>query len=269
MIIQHISSLENPELEPYLTLRENTRHWKKGFFVAEGEKVVRQLIHSDIPVVSFLMTKIWFDALENELHHVRFQRTLVFIGSDALLDSIVGFSLHKKLIAIARIPENSSLGHLVSQSSDLNRIVGLEGIADAENMGAIMRNCAAFGIRSLLTSHDSSNPYLRRSVRVSMGALFSLTIHRSDDLSNSLFQLKSEYGFQIIGATPQGGVDNLDEFSSKSVCLLFGSEAQGLTKEILSICDGLYSIPMAAQMDSLNVANAVAVTLYEALRRRQ
>jgi tRNA G18 (ribose-2'-O)-methylase SpoU len=268
MNVQRISSLHTPGLEPYLTLRENTQHWRDGFFVAESEKVVFGLIDSGLSVLSFLMSEEWFAALESKLSHERLRDATIFIASDELLHGIVGYQLHKKIMAIGRIPENPSLEQLVRRSADTKRIVALEGIADAENMGTIMRNAAAFAIWSLIVGRDSCSPYLRRSVRVSMAAMFSLTIHITENLAETLRTLQAEFGFSIIGATPRGGMQTLETYREKPVCLLFGSEAHGLTKETMDVCDGLYSIPMSQPIDSLNVSNAVAVTLYESLRQR-
>ncbi len=267
MNVQRVFSLRTPGLEPYLTLRENTLHWRNGFFVAEGKKVVLRLIESGMSVVSFLMSDDWFASLGGVLQDERYSDSTVFIASDDLMRSIVGYQLHQNILAIGKIPANPSIKDLVCQSSETKRMIALEGISDAENMGSIMRNAGAFGIWSLIVGRDSCSPYLRRSVRVSMASVFSLSIHVCANLSETLLNLQNEFGFSIIGTSPCNGINSLESFRSKAACLVFGSESNGLTDETLNLCDALFSIPMSPHVSSLNVSNAVAVTLYESLRQ--
>ncbi|MBI5646857.1 MAG: RNA methyltransferase [Ignavibacteriae bacterium] len=267
MLIHQTTSLDVPDLEPYRTLREKTHHWRDGFFVAEGEKVVRRLFASGREVVSILLSPAWFDELRATLEEPRFEALDVYVAEDALLESITGLALHKRLMAIGRIPPSPDLDALSAPLTGSNLHVAIEGLADAENMGIIARNCAAFGVESLLTGEDSTNPWLRRSVRVSMGTIFSLRTHRSPSLLETLSELRDRHGWTLIGTTPRGGDTSLARLTSAStgpVCLVFGSEGRGLSTEALAACDGLYTIPMYGAVDSLNVANALAVALFAA-----
>lgn len=288
-----VTTLDLPELEPYRTLRARTWHWREGFFVAEGEKVVRALLDSRIDIVSILTSASWLDALEEYLTPERLPETVVHLGEDAMLEGIVGYPLHQKLLAIGRIPPNPSLEELHTREPGRHVHVALEGLADAENMGMILRNAAAFGARGLIWGSDSTSPWLRRSVRVSLGNLFSLRIHRADSLHDTLRRCREGLGWCIVGTTPRGGDNHIvwDEGPGKDentaagahagspgqepggraghLCLLFGSEAEGLSDEALALCDRHFTIPMHHGVDSINVANAVAVSLFEAVRSRQ
>ena len=276
MRVVPVTTLDLPELEPYRTLRARTWHWREGFFVAEGEKVVRALLDSRIEIVSLLTSASWLEVLKGSLTAERGPDTVIYLGEDALLEGIVGFPLHQKLLAIGRIPPNPPLEELHIREPGRHVHVALEGLADAENMGMILRNAAAFGVRSLIWGSDSTSPWMRRSVRVSLGNLFALRIHRADSLHDTLRRCREELGWRIVGTTPQGGDNHIvwDETPGKDarvehLCLLFGSEAEGLTDEALALCDAHFSIPMQGGVDSINVANAVAVTLFEAVGSRQ
>ncbi|MCB2204715.1 RNA methyltransferase [bacterium] len=268
MQLQHIDTLDLPELEPYRTLRERTQHWKGDHVVAEGEKAVRALLQSELVPISLLMNQSWLHALEPLLQDQRYAATTVYLGDDALLDGIVGFSLHQRLLAAAPQPPNPTLEDLRGGAHGRKVHVALEGLADAENMGMILRNCAAFGVGSMVVGSDSCSPYLRRSVRVSLGNVFSLRIHRCEHLLETLQRCREELGWRIVGTTPRGGAHVLREQREMGgeICLLFGSEAEGLTPEALALCDEQFTIPMRGGVDSINVANAVAVSLYEATR---
>ena len=266
MVVQ-VSSLAEPGLAPYRSLRAGALHHSAGMFVAEGEKVVRRLLASDIHIVSFLLTSAWLETLRVQIAQ-RAPGATIFLADDSLLDSIIGIQLHKRLMAIGKIPEAVPFHSLSKSGGSIH--VALEGIADAENMGMIIRNCAAFGVRSLMVGSDSCSPWLRRSVRVSVGTIFSLPIHTSGDILETLGSARREGGWRVVGTTPHGGEtdarDLLRRLRAENTVLLFGSEASGLSDRARGICDALYTLPMSGAIDSINVANAVAVVVHDVLR---
>jgi tRNA G18 (ribose-2'-O)-methylase SpoU len=260
-----ITSLDFPAVEPYRTLREKTQHWREGFFVAEGEKVFRRLVNSTLEIVSLLISSEWLETLSAELDGERFRDVDVFVGENDLLETIVGVTLHQKIMAIGRIPPEPDPTVLFSVGGFH---VALEGIANAENMGTIARHCAAFGARSLITGRDATSPWLRRTVRVSMGTIFDVPAPRCDNILDSLRDWKTRFGLHLVGTTPLGGSAELArclprDNRHRPVCLLFGSEGEGLTDEAFAACDALYTIPMTGTADSLNVSTAVAITLFD------
>ncbi len=264
-----IQSLDHPELEPYRTLREHTRHWQGDHVVAEGEKTVRALLASQLDVLSVLLDEHWLGRLREDIENPRFDNTDVYVAQEQLLEGIVGFNMHQNLMAIARVPESAALESMHTEAPGRHVHVALEGIADAENMGMILRNCAAFGVRSLIVGSDSSNPWLRRSVRVSLGNVFGLRIHRCDDLHVTLQECRERFGWKVVGTTPRGGSSVIERdigAESEHICLLVGSEAYGLSEQAFDLCNALFTIPMSGDVDSINVANATAVALFEATR---
>jgi tRNA G18 (ribose-2'-O)-methylase SpoU len=270
MNIRRLDSLDVPELEPYRTLREKTWHWQGGHFVAESEKVVYALLESGIGVVSMLLTEEWL-AVHREVAALQeLGDTDIFVVPEQHVQSIVGYSLHQGVMAIGRIPENPTITELLRTNTSAPLYVALEGITDAENMGMILRNCAAFGVDGVLIGGESCSPWLRRSVRVSVGHMFQLRIRICKSLVGDLIALRSDAGVRVVGAAPRRGSATalaergLSEVSLQPQCLLFGSEAHGLSEQTFAACDDLFSIPMHNGVDSINVANAVAVALYAA-----
>ncbi len=264
MNVVAVGDLEHVDLELYRTLREHTRHWRGGYFVAEGEKVVRRLLASDLDTVSILCSSVWLDVLAPQLSAPRFDEVTVYVASDVLLEDVVGFALHKRIMAIGRIPAQRTIDELGALAGVH---VAVEGIADAENMGVMLRACAGLGAASFIAGADSTSPWLRRSVRVSMGTVFDLPVHRCEDVCTTLAALRARHGWRIVGTVPRGGVPALPS-GEAPVCLWFGSEGTGLSDEALAMCDGLFTIPMHGDVDSLNVANAMAVALYVAMQQR-
>ena len=267
MIVHRITTVDLPELELYRTLRENTQHWRRGMFIAEGDKCVLRLIESRLPVQSFLLSEEWFSELETTLSDELYGDTEVYVGSEKLLDSIVGFRMHKRIMAMAPIPASPPLERLAYAPHGSNVHVAVEGIADSENMGTMIRSFDALGAGSMIAGNDSSNPWLRRSVRVSMGSVFSLPVYSVPDVLATVEKCKKLFNWHVVATLPEGGRPRMNVPADRPLCLLIGSEAHGLTGEALALADTVYTIPMHGGVESLNVATAAAIALYEAVRR--
>ena len=131
-----------------------------------------------------------------------------------------------------------------------------------------MRNCVAFGVSALIAGETCCNPFLRRTVRNSMGALFKLPVLESTNLAQTLRELRA-HGIRCVAAHPHTDKMVLSQTDfTGDCCVVFGSEGHGISKEVLAACDEAVAIPMANEVDSLNVSMAAAVFLYEANRQR-
>ena len=281
--IQSITSFDAPEVAPYRTLRRSAEHDAQGIFVAEGEKVVRRLLASRFTVVSIVLPEKWL-AEFRPLLEARPEDITVFIAEKAFLESLTGFSLFQGILAVANIPPPASLVEILARSSKPQLFAAVDELANAENLGALMRNCVAFGVQALLVGETCSSPYLRRSVRNSMGAVFQLPIwevkmanaavqlRRDDPAPFSLVQTLQDLrarGVRCVAAHPHANGRTLSQADfSGDCCLVFGSEGQGISPEVLAACDEAVAVPMANEVDSLNVGAAAAVFLYEANRQR-
>jgi tRNA G18 (ribose-2'-O)-methylase SpoU len=186
------------------------------------------------------------------------------------MEQIVGFRLHQGAMAVARIPPSVSVKELVTGAPTDLLLVALDGMANAENLGVVVRNCAAFGVRGLIVGETSSSPYLRRAVRNSIGTVFDLPIVRTSNLVATLNELTRHWSVQTIAAHPGAREETLAELEiSQRCCIIFGSEAHGISEPVLKACSVHAAIPMASGVDSLNVASASSVFLYAASRSRR
>src|SRR5262249_13277969 len=147
--VQHVSSLEHPDLAPYRTMRRPIDHQKQRIFVAEGDKVVRRLLESDFTVVSALMPEKWVDALA-PLLQARPENIPVFLAPKPLLEQLIGFSMFQGVMAVGRFPEPASLATILERSPRPYLLVALEGLTNAENLGVVVRNCVAFSAHALV-----------------------------------------------------------------------------------------------------------------------
>ena len=268
VIIIPASTLDDQNLQPYKTLRRPLDHQRQGIFVAEGEKVVRRLLESSLEVLSLLLTPEWLELYRPMLER-RGGDVRVFVAPRNVVESIVGFHLHQGLMAVGRIPAPLEFANLFTKSPKPTFLVAVEGLTNAENLGVLVRNCAAFGVDALLVGETSSSPYLRRSVRNSMGTVFSLDVVHLTSLVKTIGELRSTHGFQVLAAHPHAEGKTLSDISlGCDVCVVFGSEGEGISPPVLEACDTGVRIPMREGIDSLNVASASAVFLFEALRQR-
>jgi tRNA G18 (ribose-2'-O)-methylase SpoU len=267
--IHHIDSLEDPRLAPYRTLRRASDHEKDGIFVAEGEKVVARLMESDFQVFSVLITEEWLEIYRNRLES-RSCTIEVFVGEKILLSSIVGFHLHQGIMAVAAIPKPQELATIVNLSKSPRLFIGVDGMTNSENLGVVIRNCVAFGVQALIVGETSSNPYLRRAVRNSMGTIFKLPVVSTSNLTETIHDLRARFSITVVAAHPRSEQHSADSSClSKDCCIVFGSEGYGISEKVLAECTQAVAIPMMSGVDSLNVASASAVFLYEVMRQRK
>jgi tRNA G18 (ribose-2'-O)-methylase SpoU len=281
--IQKVSSLDLPELAPYRTMRRSAEHEAQGIFIAEGEKVTRRLLESHFTVVSVVLPEKWLEDFR-PLLEARSEEFIVYLAEKSLLETLVGYSLFQGVLSVGKIPPPLPLDDMLQKSSAPKLFVAIDGLANAENLGALMRNCVAFGVQALLVGETCSSPYLRRSVRNSMGTVFQLPVwevkmaneavrvRRDDPPEFSLVQTMCDLrarGVRCIAAHPRAGGKILSQTDfSGDCCLVFGSEGNGISQAVLAACDEGVAIPMANDVDSLNVGAAAAVFLYEVNRQR-
>jgi tRNA G18 (ribose-2'-O)-methylase SpoU len=265
--VQAIESFDLPELAPYRTMRLQHEHRRQRIFVAEGEKIVRRLLESRLGVVSLLLPHKWVPEfaplLERRPEHLR-----VFVAEKELLETLTGFTMYQGLLAVGRVPEALTLEAALAASRRPRLFAAVDGLTNAENLGSLVRNCAAFGVQTLLVGETCGSPYLRRAVRASMGAVFQLPLVETTDLAAALRELQSR-GVRAVAAHPHSERRTVAEADFASdCCLVFGSEGYGISSRVLAACAQAAAIPMPAHVDSLNVGSAAAVFLYEACRQR-
>jgi tRNA G18 (ribose-2'-O)-methylase SpoU len=264
--VQNISAFDTPALIPYRTMRRSAEHAALGVFIAEGEKVTRRLLESHFAVVSVLLTEEKFAELR-PLLDARAEEFSVFVAPKELIESLVGFDLFQGVLSIGKIPSKISLAEILKKKSRPLLLAAVDGLANAENLGLLVRNCAAFGAHALLVGETCASPFLRRAVRNSMGSIFQLPVIESDNLAGALDALRAQK-VHCVAAHPHTEKSLAQANFKNDCCIIFGSEGNGISAKVLAACDEAAAIPMAAKIDSLNVAAAAAVFLYEANRQR-
>ncbi len=265
--LRNLSCFDIPELVPYRTLRRQFDHLGRGFFVAEGEKVVRRLIETSFEIQSVLLPPKW-QAEYEELLSKRSENVDLFVASVESIEDLAAVSIYQSVLAVARVPAPTPMSALLALHSP-RLLLALDHVTNAENVGAVIRSAVALGAQAVLVGGGTCHPYLRRAVRASMGSIFQVPYLPSGDLAQSLLELR-EAGVRTVAAHPSSNSRQLGEFSLGSdVCVVLGSEGAGICEAVLAACEVHAAIPMRAGVDSLNVAAAAAAFFYEADRQRR
>ena len=266
--VRRIESLDLPELVPYRTMKRPAAHEAQGIFVAEGDKVVHRLLASSLTIISVLLPEHRLAEYEPGLRARREDLPVYAVTEKRILEELVGFEMFQGVLAVAKIPPPCSLAELVAKCKSPRLFAAADGLTSAENIGVLVRNCAAFGAQALLVGETSASPFLRRAVRNSMGTIFQLPVVETENLVSTLNELRSQ-GVRCIAAHPHTDQKTLPGADfTRDCCLVFGSEGNGISASVLAACDEAVAIPMPPTVDSLNVASAAAVFLYEASRQR-
>jgi tRNA G18 (ribose-2'-O)-methylase SpoU len=266
--VQPVDTLDLPELAPYRTMKWQYEHRKEGIFVAEGEKVVRRLLESNMEVISLLLPPNWLTEYADLLARRPEPVIRAFTAERNALEELTGFTMYQGVLAVGRVPQPMTLDKMLASSADPALLVAVESVSNAQNLGGLVRNCAAFGAHGIITGETCCSPYLRRAVRGSMGTIFKLPALEVENLVQTMSELRRR-SFHIIAAHPHTDQRRLSQadFRQTSVILL-GSEGSGLSQAILNECNEAVAIPMQNGVDSLNVGTAGAIFLYEAARQR-
>ena len=260
--MQNIKNINDPRIEPYRSLRGTpSYHEENDIFIAEGEKLVLKLLNSGLEVLSFYALPEYFAKFENLISSSGVPEDDIYSSSEQIMEKIVGFRMHQGIMAIGKIPPQTDISQIELPA------VALNGIIDSENVGSIVRNAAAFGYRSIIFDKNTSSPWLRRAVRVSMGTIFSMQHFSSDVLINPLKALK-ERTIPVLSCEIGDRSQDISGFDFPGEhCLVFGSEGYGIDKEVSGIADAEIMIPITDKVESLNVAASSAVIMHWARKK--
>jgi tRNA G18 (ribose-2'-O)-methylase SpoU len=259
-----ISDASDPRLADYVSLRDAAlrSHLEsdQGLFIAEGAKVIRRAVDAGYRPRSFLLAERWLEGLHDVL--TRWPAAPVYIVTEDLAEQVTGFHVHRGALASLHREQRHSVEELLAQQ----RLVVLEDIVDHTNVGAILRNAAGLGWDGALLSPRAADPLYRRSIKVSMGAVFSLPWARLVDWRNAP-HLLSAAGFLTVALSLAPDAIELSELaatitSQSRIAVLLGTEGAGLSTRWSDGAAVRARIPMSAGIDSLNVAAAGAIACY-------
>lgn len=266
-----LTNPDDPRIEPYRAVRERDllaqrgEDGRPGRFVAEGEVVLRLLARRGrFGLESVLICDKRIASLADLVDDLP-AHCPVYVASQAVMDAIVGFPIHRGVLAIGLRGEEPDAEALLAAVPAQALVVACIGIANHDNIGGIFRNAAAFGASAVLLDGESCDPLYRKAIRVSVGAALTVPFTRIAEPGKLIETLQGN-GFTTIALSP-GATETLDEIAgeisatSGRVALLLGAEGPGLPADVLARVRGA-RIPMSGDFDSLNVATTSGVALY-------
>jgi tRNA G18 (ribose-2'-O)-methylase SpoU len=246
----------DPRLADYFELADpaaRRRRERDELFVVEGITAIERLLESDHRLRSVLVTPRAYARLAGRLDELA---APVYVAARDVLAETVGFDLHRGAVAAA---DRRPLPEVDDVLPGARLVAVLEGLTDAENLGAIARSARALGVEALVLDPTCIDPYYRRVVRVSMGEVLRLPVARARAWPGALDAIR-DAGFTLWALSPSQDADDLWDLEVPDrVALVLGSEGPGLSDAALTAADRRVRIPIHPAVDSLNVGHAAAI----------
>jgi tRNA G18 (ribose-2'-O)-methylase SpoU len=252
----YIESPRDPRVGVYMNLRERDLAARYGRFIAEGELVVERLLASRFEVESVLVAPSHLDKVAVPAH------VPLYCAPRAVLAGIAGFNFHRGVLACGMRPPPDDAAPLPAGGQEA-LAVAISGVRDPMNLGGILRNCAAFGVDFVLLGNQTVDPFSRRALRVSMAAALQIPLRLSTNLDADLRRLQDDQGFVCLATVLDSSAASLAELRRPPrLMIVLGNEYDGVADATQQLCHLRVTLPMAAPVDSLNVAVAAGIFLY-------
>ncbi len=261
-----ITSTANPTIKQIRKLREKKERLQTGLFYIEGLRIVIEALQQGAQVECLVVSP---DLLTSEFGWQKVEEEnrrgiQVLQVGQAVFTSLASKENPQGIAAVVRQHwQNAASLRLASQ--DL--WVALDSVADPGNLGTILRTNDAVGGKGVILLDNSTDPYDLTTIRASMGAIFSQALVKTT--FEQFLQWKQEHDYALVGTSDTASVDYCQASYPLPMILLMGSERLGLSEEHMRACDQLVSIPMVGRSDSLNLAVAAGVMLYEIFNQQR
>jgi tRNA G18 (ribose-2'-O)-methylase SpoU len=258
----HVDDPGDPRLAPYRNVPDHRLLADEGVFVAEGRLVVRRLIEGKrLHARSVMVTGAALAPLQ-DLLDTRHELP-VYVVPQSLMNGITGFNMHRGCLAIGERPRRCRWQELVRGA---RRVISLERVGNADNIGSVFRSASAFGIDAVLLESSCTDPLYRKAIRTSMGAALTMPFATAEPWPEALRDLARD-GWVVLAMTTATPAMSLRQIAptiaDRRIAVVAGHEGDGLSDAALDACTHRARIPMTDGVDSLNVAVAMSIALYE------
>ncbi|MDB5698260.1 MAG: methyltransferase [Alphaproteobacteria bacterium] len=261
-----IADSTDPRIDAYRDIRERDLVGRAGLFVAEGKVVLSMLLASPAyRPQSLLIAERRIASILPMLSDLS-EEVPVYSAARPVLDAIAGFPLHRGILAIGRRLETPGPDALLAALPAQATVLLLSAIANHDNIGGIFRNAAAFGADAVLLDSDCCDPLYRKAIRVSVGTVLTVPFARLAPGEDAL-ALLDRHGLEALALSPEGRLVLNGWTPPERAAILLGAEGPGLAPELLARAISV-RIPMAAGVDSLNVATTSGIVLHHVAAMR-
>jgi tRNA G18 (ribose-2'-O)-methylase SpoU len=260
--ITRVDAADDDRLSDFRAVSDPELATTRGFFIAEGRLVVRRLLtESPFATRAVLVTASALAALEDALHGK--PDVPVYLVPQEVMGTVAGFNIHRGCLASGWRPSPADWRETTAGA---RRVMVLERVGDADNVGAIFRGAAALNADAVLLGPACADPLYRKAIRTSMGAALTLRFACAHPWPAALGELAAG-GWTVAALTPSADAMPLRAFAdatrAQRIALVVGHEGEGLSDGACAACTHHVRIPMHASADSLNVATAASIALYE------
>jgi tRNA G18 (ribose-2'-O)-methylase SpoU len=260
MPVVSVDGPADPRLADYARLSDRDLLASRNCFIAEGRLVVERLIaEGRFTIRSLLLSPAAYRALEHLV--ARIPDVPVYIIPAEQFVAITGYNIHRGCLASVERAAPIAAAALLPTC---RTVVVLEAVTNADNVGGVFRNAAAFAVDAVLLSPTCCDPLYRKAIRTSMAATLRVPFARLERWPDDVALLRV-HGFTIVALTPRGRTETLEQFAAEPrperLALLVGTEGAGLSEGAEAAADRRVRIPIRREVDSLNLAVAVGITL--------
>jgi tRNA G18 (ribose-2'-O)-methylase SpoU len=260
-VFERILTPDDPRLADYRGVSDPELLRSRRLFVAEGRLIVSRILADPRWNVRSVLVN---DAASRDLEPLLKRavgRFPMFVCDTAELRGITGYDMHRGCLALVGRPPDAPLEPLLAAA---RLIVVLEGVGNADNVGSVFRNAAAFGADAIVLNSACCDPLYRKAIRTSMGASLRLPFARAGGWPATLAQVR-DAGFHLVALTPREPSEPLEAFAKRpraeKIALLVGGEGPGLSAAAETAAADRVRIPIARGVDSLNLAVATGIAL--------
>ena len=255
-----ITSTANEQIKAVRKLRERKYRQETGTFYIEGIRIVREAMMYPKRIQTLIVAPdlLQSASAEEALVEIRALDVPILEVNQLVFET---FGLKENPQGLAAVVKQSWAKLSSVDPDKMGLWVGLDSIADPGNLGTIMRTMDAIGAKGIFLIDDCTDPYDPSAVRASMGAVFSVDFIKVT--SGEFADWKRANKVAVFGTSDRAKVDYQEVSYPNNMVLMMGSERQGLQQKLIRCCDEMVAIPMTGKNDSLNLAVATAVTLYE------
>ena len=254
-----ITSLKNTKVAQAIRLKKRAFRDEDRAFLAEGAQAVSEALEEPGRVSALYCT----DEVHPLVARAREAGAEVVVVSEDVMGKLTSTVTPQGLVAVC-----SFLDQDLDAAGNDGCVLVLHEVRDPGNAGTILRSADAAGASGVVFSSTSVDVYNPKAVRASAGSLFHLPVIREADTAGTIEALKS-HGFRVLAMASDGHRDIYDVDLSEPVVFVFGNEAHGLPDEVVEVCHGTVKVPHAGRAESLNLAAAATVCLFEWARRRR
>ncbi len=260
-----LTSTQNPRVKAIRALSQRKKRQETGLFFAEGIRLVGEAVQTGADIETLLVApeRLRSDFGWDTVRRAEQDGVEVVNVSAAVFQTLSTKDGPQGIGAVVR-QQWTGLDDIGADDSALEKTLGwvvLEDVGNPGNLGSILRTSEAVGGSGVILLGDTADPYDPEAVRGSMGAIFSQRVVRTS--LESLIHWQNKTDLPMVGASDTATVDYRDASYAPPILLCLGSEQHGLSEAHLAACDQVVRIPMVGRADSLNLAVAAGVLLYD------